>query len=133
MSCGAPHQHSCEDIYIAILLSVDHELLAPEVELSLTEHCGECPPCGSTLAAHQEDVLLLKDLLSSACREQASQSLHERLLIQTHELAAQMQAAEFAAGSFIQTFSETYSQTSITIDGQTIIEISHTQEFREGL
>jgi len=132
MSCGNSHQYSCEDIYISILLLVDHEPIAPEAEQSLTQHCVECPPCGSTLATHQQDVLQLKDLLTSACREQAPQSLHERILMQTHELALQMQAAEFAAGTFTQTFTESFSQRSITFDGQTIIEISHTQEFREG-
>jgi len=42
--------------------------------------------------------------------------------------AEQLLGSEFGVGTFTQTF----SQTTITIDGQTTIEISHTQEFREG-
>jgi len=36
------------------------------------------------------------------------------------------------AGFYTQIYSETFSQTTVTIDGETTIEISHTQEFREG-
>lgn len=132
MNCGGQHQHSCEEIFSAILLSIDHELNDPALEVALVQHCAECPPCDGTLQAHQQSVAILKSLLSNACQEEAPAHLHEQLISQTEALAAQMQAQEllnsgFSGGSFTQTF----SQTTITVDGQTTIEISHTQEYRE--
>jgi hypothetical protein len=133
MNCGGNHQHSCEDIFHAILLSIDHELNDPTLEVALTEHCAECPPCESTMQAHQQSVALLKSLLGGACQEIAPDHLHAQLLAQTEALAAQMQAEQLLGSEFTgATFTQTFSQTTITIDGQTTIEISHTQEFREG-
>jgi len=117
----------CEEVFGAILLTVDNELVDPAIEELLTTHCSQCPPCDSTLNAHRQNVELLKSLLGAACQEVISDSLHERLIAQTQALAAQMQA-----GFYTQIYSETFSQTTVTIDGETTIEISHTQEFREG-
>jgi hypothetical protein len=133
MNCGGEHQHSCEEIFAAILLSVDHELQDPIMEVALTQHCAECPPCDGTLNAHQQNVALLKGLLSVACQEVAPEHLHLQLRSQTEALAAQMQAEELLGSGFpVASFTQTFSQTMITIDGETTIEISHTQEFREG-
>jgi len=145
MNCGGNHQHSCEEIFGAILLSIDHELNDPTLEVALVEHCAECPPCDGTLQAHSANVALLKSLLGGACAEVAPEHLHAQLLAQTEALAAQMQAEQllgsqfgfgdgFGDGStgFTQIYSQTFSQTTITVDGETTIEISHTQEFREG-
>ncbi len=129
MGCGGNHQHSCEEIFVAILLRIDHELIDPNLELALTQHCDECPPCLETLAAHESNVRLIKQLLGNTCREEAPESLHERLLAQVQE---QADAMEMAASGFTQTFTQTFMQRSITSDGEVTIEISHTQEFREG-
>jgi hypothetical protein len=130
---GGNHQHSCEEIFHAILLSIDHELNDPTLEVALTQHCEQCPPCSSTMVAHQQNVALLKSLLGGACQEVAPKRLHAQLLAQTEALAAQMQAEQLLGSEFgVGTFTQTFSQTTITIDGQTTIEISHTQEFREG-
>ena len=129
MGCGGNHQHSCEEIFVAILLRIDHELIDPNLELALTQHCDECPPCLETLAAHESNVRLIKQLLGNTCREEAPESLHERLIAQVQE---QADAMETAASGFTQTFTQTFMQRSITSDGEVTIEISHTQEFREG-
>jgi hypothetical protein len=129
MGCGGNHQHSCEEIFVAILLRIDHELIDPNLELALTQHCDECPPCLETLAAHESNVRLIKQLLGNTCREEAPESLHERLIAQVQE---QADAMEMAASGFTQTFTQTFMQRSITSDGEVTIEISHTQEFREG-
>ena len=129
MGCGGNHQHSCEEIFVAILLRIDHELIDPTLELALTQHCDECPPCLETLAAHESNVRLIKQLLGNTCREEAPESLHERLIAQVQE---QADAMEMAASGFTQTFTQTFMQRSITSDGEVTIEISHTQEFREG-
>ena len=71
MGCGGNHQHSCEEIFVAILLRIDHELIDPNLELALTQHCDECPPCLETLAAHESNVRLIKQLLGNTCREEA--------------------------------------------------------------
>jgi hypothetical protein len=132
MTCGGPHQHSCEEIFTAILLSIDNELVDPVLTGALETHCSECPPCDETLHAHQRNVALLKELLGAACKEEIPADLHQRLLEQTAELAAQLQAQEVNLQSFTQTFTQTYTETSITIDGRATIEISHFQEYREG-
>lgn len=135
MNCGGDHQHSCEEIFGAILLSIDHELNDPTLEVALVEHCAECPPCDGTLVTHRENVALLKSLLSGACQEVAPDSLHSQLLAQTQALAAQMQAQHFLGsqlGGFTQVYSQRFTQTTISVDGETTIEISHTEEFREG-
>jgi hypothetical protein len=129
MGCGGNHQHPCEEIFVAILLRIDHELIDPNLELALTQHCDECPPCLETLAAHESNVRLIKQLLGNTCREEAPESLHERLIAQVQE---QADAMEMAASGFTQTFTQTFMQRSITSDGEVTIEISHTQEFREG-
>ncbi len=129
MGCGGNHQHSCEEIFVAILLRIDHELIDPNLELALTQHCDECPPCLETLAAHESNVRLIKQLLGNTCREEAPESLHERIIAQVQE---QADAMEMAASGFTQTFTQTFMQRSITSDGEVTIEISHTQEFREG-
>jgi len=85
------------------------------------------------MVAHQQNVALLKSLLGGACQEVAPKRLHAQLLAQTEALAAQMQAEQLLGSEFgVGTFTQTFSQTTFTIDGQTTIEISHTQEFREG-
>lgn len=133
MSCGGEHQHSCEEIFGAILLSIDHELHDPVLEVALVQHCAECPPCDGTLRAHQQSVAILKNLLSSACVEVAPVHLHQQLKAQTEALAAAMAAQELLNSGFVGgSFTQTFSQTTITVDGQTTIEISHTQEFHEG-
>ena len=133
MNCGGQHQHSCEEIFSAILLSIDHELNDPVLEVALVQHCAECPPCDGTLQAHQQSVAILKNLLSNACQEEAPAHLHEQLMAQTEALAAAMAAQELLNSGYIGgSFTQTFSQTTITVDGQTTIEISHTQEFREG-
>jgi hypothetical protein len=133
MNSNRDHQHSCEEIFHAILLSIDHELNDPTLEVALVQHCEQCPPCSSTMVAHQQNVALLKSLLGGACQEVAPDHLHAQLLAQTEALAAQMQAEQLLGSEFaVGTFTQTFSQTTITIDGQTTIEISHTQEFREG-
>jgi len=133
MNCGGDHQHSCEEIFHAILLSIDHELNDPTLEVALVQHCAECPPCDGTMRAHQESVALLKSLLSGACQEQAPERLHAQLRAQTEALAAAMAAEQLLNSDVaIGTFTQTFTQRTITVDGQMTIEISHTQEFREG-
>jgi hypothetical protein len=139
MTSDGNHQRSCEEIFHAILLSIDHELNDPTLEVALVQHCAECPPCDGTMRAHLQSVALLKSLLGGACQEVAPDHLHAQLRAQTEALAAAMAAEEllgsqFASGRFNlpATFTQTISQRTITVDGQTTIEISHTQEFREG-
>jgi hypothetical protein len=129
MSCSANHQHSCEEISTVILLSVDNELFDPMLERALTIHCAECPPCGSTLESHRTSVALLKNLLGNSQLDEMPPELYEKLIAQTQALAAAMAAEQLNGGAFSHI--ETFTQTTITVDGQTTIEISHTQEFRE--
>lgn len=129
MSCGGNHQNSCEEISTVILLSVDNELFDPVLERALTTHCEECPPCGSTFEAHRSNVALLKNLLGNTHRDEMPEALYEKLLAQTQALAAAMAAEQLHGGAISHI--ETFTQTTVTIDGQTTIEISHTQEFRE--
>ncbi len=129
MSCSANHQHSCEEISTVILLSVDNELFDPMLERALTIHCAECPPCGSTLESHRTSVALLKNLLGNSQPDEMPPELYEKLIAQTQALAAAMAAEQLNGGAFSHI--ETFTQTTITVDGQTTIEISHTQEFRE--
>ena len=129
MSCSANHQHSCEEISTVILLSVDNELFDPMLERALTIHCAECPPCGSTLESHRTSVALLKNLLGNSQLDEMPPELYEKLIAQTQALAAAMAAEQLNSGAFSHI--ETFTQTTITVDGQTTIEISHTQEFRE--
>jgi hypothetical protein len=132
MSCGGIHQHSCEEIGAVILLSVDNELVDPTLESALAVHCSECPPCGGALEAHRKNVALLKSILGGASHDEIPVALYEKLIAQTHELAQAMSEEHLNSGPFTGLFTETFTQTTITIDGQTTIEISHTQEFREG-
>ncbi len=129
MSCGGNHQNSCEEISTVILLSVDNELFDPTLESALTIHCAECPPCGTTLESHRTSVALLKNLLGNSHVDEMPPELYEKLIAQTQALAAAMAAEQFNGGAFSHI--ETFTQTTITVDGQTTIEISHTQEFRE--
>jgi hypothetical protein len=129
MSCGGNHQNSCEEISTVILLSVDNELFDPTLERALTIHCAECPPCGSTLESHRSNVALLKNLLGNSHLDEMPPELYEKLIAQTQALAAAMAAEQRNGGAFSHI--ETFMQTTITVDGQTTIEISHTQEFRE--
>ncbi|CAB4980061.1 unannotated protein [freshwater metagenome] len=72
-------------------------------------------------------LALMRNLLTRSCNEPAPQSLHEKLIEQTHLLHQQLaaQAAQSITG-FVETTETTY--TEITIDGQTQIEI--TREIR---
>ena len=130
------HGHqSCEEILVAILLFTDNEIVNSSERLSLESHCEQCPGCQANLQAHQENVRLIKQLLGGACREEAPASLHERLIAQIEWQAAQMQAQEAAFApfaGFTQSFTQTIMQRSISQDGEITIEISHTEEFREG-
>jgi len=129
MSCGGNHQNSCEEISTVILLSVDNELFDPTLERALSIHCAECPPCGSTLESHRTSVALLKNVLGNSQIDEMPPELYEKLIAQTQALAAAMAAQQLNGGAFSHI--ETFTQTTITVDGQTTIEISHTQEFRE--
>ena len=134
------HGHqSCEEILVAILLYTDNEIVDSSERVSLEAHCEQCPSCQANLHAHQESVRLIKQLLGGACREEAPASLHERLIAQIEWQAAQMQAQESTFGpfagftqSFSQSFTQTIMQRSISPDGEITIEISQTEEFREG-
>jgi hypothetical protein len=133
MGCGGIHQNSCEEIFVAMLLYTDHELIDPVLEEALTIHCAECPPCLETLTAHQSNVRLIKELMGNACREEAPERLQNRIIAELEVQAAAMDAqGQGLRQIYSETYSETFVQRTITSDGEFTIEISHTQEFREG-
>ena len=127
MSCGNHHNLPCIEVKPFIVLYIDHEI-PDNHQLEMIEvHFGECPPCKTEMEIENQSLALMRNLLTRSCNEPAPQSLHEKLIEQTHLLHQQLaaQAAQSITG-FVETTETTY--TEITIDGQTQIEI--TREIR---
>ncbi|MEN9325463.1 MAG: hypothetical protein RL414_1217 [Actinomycetota bacterium] len=134
MSCGNPHETPCHDVLHALIAYVDHEVENPQEVQLLEIHIQECPPCAQELEHEQKVLQQLKARMSDCFCEEAPDALHERIALQTAELAQQMQSQFFGMGgmpgvtSFQTQVTTQYSRTEFTVDGiETRIEIETTE------
>ena len=129
MSCGDHHDTPCDQVLPNIILYIDHEIFDNNQLNAVEIHFGECLPCKKEMEREYAALTMMRNLLTRSCIEDAPQSLHERLIEQTHQLHQQMAAQEaFLNGRIVETTYTETTYTEITIDGETQIEI--TREIR---
>ncbi len=134
MSCGDHHNTPCDQVLPNIVLYIDHEIFDGNQLQAVEIHFTECPPCKSEMEREHAALILMRNLLTRSCLEDAPQSLHQSLLEQTHQLHEQLAAQEallnsgFGSGGYVETTYTETTYTEITIDGETQIEI--TREIR---
>lgn len=129
MSCGDHHDTPCDQVLPNIILYIDHEIFDNNQLNAVEIHFGECLPCKQEMEREYAALTMMRNLLTRSCIEDAPQSLHERLIEQTHQLHQQMAAQEaLLNGRIVETTYTETTYTEITIDGETQIEI--TREIR---
>jgi hypothetical protein len=129
MSCGEHHNTPCEQVLPNLILYIDQEIFDNDQLNAVEIHFGECLPCKEQMEREHAALMLMRNLLTRSCIEDAPQSLHERLIEQTAQLHQQMAAQEaLLNGHYMETTYTETTYTEITIDGQTQIEI--TREIR---
>ena len=129
MSCGDHHDTPCDQVLPNIILYIDHEIFDNNQLNAVEIHFGECLPCKQEMEREHAALTMMRNLLTRSCIEDAPQSLHERLIEQTHQLHQQMAAQEaMLNGRIVETTYTETTYTEITIDGETQIEI--TREIR---
>ena len=109
----------CDQVLQTLVLYIDHELPTEQDYQFFQHHFLECYNCNDLMVLERNALDFMKNLLRSACNEEAPQDLHERIHQQISVLAGQSQV-------------EFFTQTTITefsFDGNTSIQV--TQEFTQ--
>ncbi len=126
MSCGNPHQTSCEEILNAMFIFLDHEIEDAHQYQAFEIHFQECPPCMGTMVQERQALSLIQSLLNRSCQEVAPEELINRIHEQTQALAAEMNSMQQGSLPTETHFISGYTRTEISVDGVTqIIETSH--------
>jgi len=126
MSCGNPHETSCEEILNAMFIFLDHEIEDVHQYQAFELHFQECPPCQGTKLQEQKALSLIQSLLSRSCQEVAPEDLLNRIHEQTQALAEEMNSMHQASLPIETQVISGYTRTEISVDGVTqIIETSH--------
>jgi mycothiol system anti-sigma-R factor len=82
MSCGSPHQTPCVEVLQHIYAYIDGEVDGP-VEVSITTHLRECPPCLQHFAVERA----VKGLVRRSCAcEQAPEELRTQIVTKIRQI-----------------------------------------------
>jgi anti-sigma factor (TIGR02949 family) len=78
----------CQDVAPVLYLYIDHEIENPAQTQAIEFHFENCPPCLSQYEVELAHVAQIKNILTSACHEQAPEGLREAISAQLTAMVA---------------------------------------------
>jgi len=104
--------YHCQDIEPVLYLYIDNEIDDPIQSHAIEFHFNECPPCFSLFEIERSHILHIKQILSSACQEEAPEELRQSIINSINAMAA----GAVITQSF---FSSVHFQQISSVDGVT--------------
>ena len=80
--------YHCQDIEPILYLYIDNEIEDPTQTHAIEFHFNECPPCFSQFEIERSQILHIKQILSSACQEEAPEELRQAIIDQINTMTA---------------------------------------------
>jgi hypothetical protein len=113
----------CEQVLPNIVLYIDHEIFDDQQLNAVELHFGICQDCRVQMERESAALLMMKNLLCGSLKEEAPESLCDRISQQTEDLYIQMKGSSQSSSITEITYTQT-TYTEITSDGATQIEIT---------